>query len=73
MPKGKMVKALRSDSAAYQTEIINHCEGNDIEFAIGADLDEKILGAIRSISEEDWRPYQILAQDLQLALGKYYC
>jgi hypothetical protein len=46
MPKGKRIKALRSDSAAYQAEIINHCEGNDMKFAIGADLDEAVLGAI---------------------------
>ena len=58
MPKGKSVKALRSDSAAYQAEIINHCEGNDIKFAIGADLDEAVLGAIRAIPEEDWKPYK---------------
>ena len=58
MPKGKRIKAFRSDSAAYQAEIINHCEGNDIEFAIGADLDEAVLGAISAIPEEDWRPYK---------------
>ncbi len=58
MPKGKRVKALRSDSAAYQAEIINHCEGNDIKFAIGADLDEAVLGAIRAIPKEDWEPYK---------------
>jgi len=56
--KGKRIKAFRSDSAAYQAEIINHCEGNDIEFAIGADLDEAVLGAISAIPEEDWRPYK---------------
>ena len=46
MPRGKRIKAFRSDSAAYQAEIINHCEGNDMEFAIGTDLDEAVLGAI---------------------------
>ena len=58
MPKGKSIKAFRSDSAAYQAEIINHCEGNDIEFAIGADLDEAVLGAIRATPKEDWKPYK---------------
>ncbi len=58
MPKGKRIKAFRSDSAAYQAEIINHCEGNDMKFAIGADLDEAVLGAIRAIPKEDWEPYK---------------
>ena len=34
MPKGKRIKAFRSDSAAYQAKIINHCEGNNIKVAI---------------------------------------
>lgn len=58
MPKGKRIKALRSDSAAYQAKIINHCEDKDMKFAIGADLDEAVLGAIRVISEDDWKPYK---------------
>jgi hypothetical protein len=58
MPKGKRVKALRSDSAAYQAEIINHCEDNAMKFAIGADLDEGVLGAIRAIPKGDWEPYK---------------
>jgi len=58
MPKGKSIKFLRSDSAAYQAEIINYCEQNRIEFAIGADLDEAVLEVIRTISNEDWAPYK---------------
>jgi len=58
MPKGKRITALRSDSAAYQAEIINYCEGNGIQFAIGADLDPAVLTAIKAIAERDWKPYQ---------------
>jgi hypothetical protein len=58
LPKGKRIKALRSDSAAYQAEIINYCEGKGIEFAIGADLDEAVLGAIRAIPKGEWKPYK---------------
>jgi hypothetical protein len=58
MPKGKRITALRSDSAAYQAEIINYCEGNGIQFAIGADLDPAVLTAIAAIPERDWKPYQ---------------
>jgi hypothetical protein len=53
MPKGKRITALRSDSAAYQGEIINYCEGDGIQFAIGADLDPPVLTAIAAIPERD--------------------
>jgi hypothetical protein len=58
MPKGKRITALRSDSAAYQAELINYCEENGISFAIGADLDEAVLEAIRSIPDNNWEPYK---------------
>jgi hypothetical protein len=58
MPKGKKIKHLRSDSAAYQAEIINYCEQHGIQFAIGADLDKAVLTAIEAIPENDWKPYK---------------
>jgi hypothetical protein len=58
LPKGKRITALRSDSAAYQAEIINYCEQEGIRFAIGADLDPAVLTAIKTIAEDDWKPYQ---------------
>jgi len=58
MPKGKRIAFLRSDSAAYQAEIINYCEQNRIQFAIGADCDEAVLEAIGAIPDKDWAPYK---------------
>jgi len=58
LPKGKSITALRSDSAAYQAEIINYCEQEGIHFAIGADLDEAVVGAIKAIPEKEWKPYK---------------
>ena len=58
MPKGKRIAALRSDSAAYQAEIINYCEQHGIQFAIGADLDEAVVGAIKTIPKKDWKAYK---------------
>lgn len=58
MPKGKNIKSLRSDSAAYQADIINFCELKGIKFAIGADLDEAVLKTIRAIPNNDWEPYK---------------
>jgi len=58
MPKGKKIKAFRSDSAAYQAKVINHCQGNGTEFAIGGDLDEAVKSVIKSMGDDEWRPYQ---------------
>lgn len=58
LPKGKRIKALRSDSAGYQAGVINYCEGNRIQYAIGADLDEAVVRAIKAISGSEWRTYQ---------------
>lgn len=58
LPKGKHIKAFRADSAAYQAEIINYCDGNGIEFAIGADLDQAVVSTIKSLGAGDWCAYQ---------------
>jgi len=54
LPKRASITALRSDSATYQADIINYCEQEGIQFAIGADLDEAVVGAIRAIPEKEW-------------------
>lgn len=58
LPEGKRIGAVRSDSAAYQAGVINYCERNGIEFAIGADLDEAVVRVIQGIGGQDWRVYQ---------------
>lgn len=57
LPKGKKIKAFRSDSAAYQASIINYCEDEVMLFAIGADLDSAVKNAIKAIPESEWRSY----------------
>ena len=58
LPKGKRIKALRADSAAYQAKVINYCQSNKIAFGIGADLDIAVLKGIKNIKKEDWKPYR---------------
>lgn len=61
MPARRRITHLRSDSAAYQADIINWCEqdGNArVLFAIGADLDAGVRTAIGSMSPGAWSPYQ---------------
>jgi hypothetical protein len=53
---------LRSDSAAYQQELLLYCgEGKDarfgvIEFAVSADVTEEFRTAVRQVAEADWQP-----------------
>ena len=58
LPRGKRIKALRADSAAYQASVINHCQEKGIWFAIGADLDEAVVRGIKAISGPEWHAYQ---------------
>lgn len=58
MPKGKKIKYLRADSAAYQASIINFCEEEGIQFAIGADLDQAVQEAIKQIPQNKWKAYK---------------
>lgn len=61
MPAGRRIARLRSDSAAYQADIINWCEEDDrapVLFAIGADLDAGVKAEISSIPAKAWSSYQ---------------
>jgi hypothetical protein len=58
LPKGKRIRFLRADSAAYQAAVLNHCEQEGMGFAIGADLDKAVVEQIRAVEEKEWRPYQ---------------
>jgi len=58
MPEGKRVQALRADAASYQAKILNFCDEEGMRFAIGADLDEAVVRAIKSLPEDEWRPYR---------------
>ena len=56
MPQGKRIKYYRSDSAAYQAGVINHCFEHDMLFTITADRDKGVRESIKSIKK--WRPYE---------------
>ena len=56
MPEGKRIKYYRSDSAAYQANVMNHCFDNDMFFTIIADQDRAVKDVIKTIKE--WKPYE---------------
>jgi len=56
MPEGKRIKYYRSDSAAYQAKVVNHCLNNEMLFTITADQDRAVKDAIKTIKA--WKPYE---------------
>lgn len=57
LPKRNQITALRADSATYQARIFNWCENNNIQFAIGGQLDRATKEVIAKIGNSDWKPY----------------
>ena len=60
LPKGVVKIYFKSDTAAYQVDLLRYCaEGQNerfgvIEFAIGADVTEEFKKAVREVEEKDW-------------------
>jgi hypothetical protein len=69
LPAGKRIY-LRSDSAAYQAEVINHYSQPGRTFTITADLDAAVKREIKNLPESVWQPYRTadgLATDREIA------
>ena len=57
IPAGKRIY-FRSDSAAYQPEVINYYSPAGRNFSITADLDGAVKREIRNLPETAWQPYR---------------
>lgn len=55
LPKSVEKIKVRSDSAWYQSELMDYCQDNDYEFCIGANRDEAVNKGIMSIKESAWQ------------------
>ncbi|MCI0501955.1 MAG: IS1380 family transposase [Epsilonproteobacteria bacterium] len=53
LPKNKKLSWLRADSATYQAEVFNYCDENNINFAIGGQLDKSVIKQINKLSSWD--------------------
>jgi hypothetical protein len=62
LPQGVVKVYLRSDTAAYQQELLKYCaKGQNkrfgvIEFAIGVDVTAEFRKAVSAVEEADWHP-----------------
>ena len=57
LPAGKRIY-FRSDSAAYQAEVINHYSQAGRSFSITADQDAAVKREIQHLPERAWQPYR---------------
>jgi len=57
LPEGKRIH-FRSDSAAYQAEVINYYRPPGRTFTITADLDAAVKREIQNLPESAWQPYR---------------
>jgi hypothetical protein len=55
---GRSLRYFRSDSAAYQSGVINLLNDEGIGYTVTADLDEAVRKAIRAIPEGNWQPLE---------------
>lgn len=54
--QGQQIKYFRSDSAAYQSKIVDYCNDHGIYYTITADMDASVRDAILSIPSNSWNP-----------------
>ena len=69
LPEGKRIY-FRSDSAAYQAEVINHYSQPGRTFTITADLDAAVRREIKNLPESAWKAYRTqdgIATDREIA------
>jgi len=54
----RSLEYFRSDSAGYQSDVIDLLDGEGIGYTITTDLDEAVQKAIREVPEGRWQPFR---------------
>ncbi len=76
LPQGVVKVYLRSDTAAYQQELLNYCaKGQNerfgvIEFAIGVDVTGEFRKAVSEVEEKDWQTLKREIDGRQVETGQ---
>ena len=58
LPEAIKKKRLRSDSAWFNADVMDHCADNDIEFAITAQKNQHMYQVIEAIEPQKWEVFQ---------------
>ena len=58
LPEGVEEILVRSDSAAYNHEVMGYCREHGYKFAISADMTQELLSEIRKLPERAWNHWK---------------
>ena len=58
MPEGKKIEEVLLDAEYYTNEVIEYLETKGVRWAIAVDKDSSVQEAIRTISENEWKPFK---------------
>jgi hypothetical protein len=59
LPEGPWQVKVRSDSAAYQQDILDHWDGRGWHFAVSADMTAQLWQTIETLPAETWRMWYV--------------
>jgi hypothetical protein len=59
MPPGPWRVKVRSDSAAYQQEVLDHWDSHGWEFAVSADMTQRLKREIEELRDEAWHLWRM--------------
>ena len=57
LPSNKSFTKLRADAASYQKNILEHCQANNMDYAIGGKMSANLKSTINLYEDDDWKPY----------------
>jgi len=58
LPPGLWQIKVRSDSAAYQQDVLDHCQGRGWQFAVSADMSQGLRQEIKSLPPDAWKTWK---------------
>jgi hypothetical protein len=64
LPPGPWRVRVRSDSAAYQQEVLEHWQEQGWEFAVSADMSRQLRKEIEALASEAWKVWKIDKEDV---------
>lgn len=59
LPAGPWPVKVRSDSAAYQQDVLDHWDSHGWQFAVRADMSEPLRPEIEALSDDAWKWWEI--------------
>jgi len=59
LPSGPWQVKVRSDSAGYQQDILEHWQGKEWQFAVSADMSQGLKQEIEALPKEAWKVWKV--------------